>query len=233
MIHALVMSGQRVGITAFSHRAIENLLLKVVEVFEEKGDHGQLRGVRKRACVGAKAEGLPKGRRVDSREIGVQCGRGYGMAFLQRTDARRAGRCVARRRGGSARPCLICKCGSPERVFTRHRQPTSLLQPEAFGLRSPPYRLTRQVQRFTSVEVSVENRPRRRSDNSSPSHTCRRCGIDRSSVTTAIVTLCRRQRRLEGRTATVCALSAARYSSCHRTQSTSTMKAPSSSSQSP
>jgi uncharacterized protein len=47
MVHALVMAGQRVGVTAFSHRAIENLLRKVVEVFEEKGDLGTLRAVRK------------------------------------------------------------------------------------------------------------------------------------------------------------------------------------------
>ena len=39
-------SGQRVGITAFSHRAIENLLLKVIEIFEGKGDLGRLQGVR-------------------------------------------------------------------------------------------------------------------------------------------------------------------------------------------
>lgn len=47
MVHALVAAGQRVGVTAFSHRAIENLLRKVVEVFEEKGDLGILRAVRK------------------------------------------------------------------------------------------------------------------------------------------------------------------------------------------
>jgi predicted RecB family nuclease len=46
MIYALVRSGQRVGITAFSHRAIENLLFKVIEVFKEKGDLALLRGVR-------------------------------------------------------------------------------------------------------------------------------------------------------------------------------------------
>ncbi|WP_231973709.1 MULTISPECIES: TM0106 family RecB-like putative nuclease [unclassified Mycobacterium] len=47
MVHALVVAGQRVGVTAFSHRAIENLLRKVVEVFEEKGDLGNLCAVRK------------------------------------------------------------------------------------------------------------------------------------------------------------------------------------------
>jgi predicted RecB family nuclease len=46
LVHALVTSGQRVGISAFSHRAIENLLLKIIKIFEEKGDLGRLRGVR-------------------------------------------------------------------------------------------------------------------------------------------------------------------------------------------
>lgn len=47
MVHALVVAGQRVGVTAFSHRAIENLLRKVIEVFEDKGDLGLLNAVRK------------------------------------------------------------------------------------------------------------------------------------------------------------------------------------------
>ncbi|KUI15391.1 hypothetical protein AU191_06650 [Mycolicibacterium acapulense] len=46
MAHALVIGGKRVGITAFSHRAIENLLLEIVKVFDEKGDLDQLQGVR-------------------------------------------------------------------------------------------------------------------------------------------------------------------------------------------
>ena len=46
MVHALVRSGQRVGITAFSHRAIENLLFKIIGVFADKGDLDLLRGVR-------------------------------------------------------------------------------------------------------------------------------------------------------------------------------------------
>ncbi|KUH94891.1 hypothetical protein AU189_17770 [Mycolicibacterium acapulense] len=46
MAHALVIRGKRVGITAFSHRAIENVLLEIVKVFDEKGDLDQLHGVR-------------------------------------------------------------------------------------------------------------------------------------------------------------------------------------------
>lgn len=47
MVHALVAAGRRVGITAFSHRAIENLLGKVAQVFKEKDDVGILHAVRK------------------------------------------------------------------------------------------------------------------------------------------------------------------------------------------
>jgi uncharacterized protein len=47
MVHVLVAAGQRVGITAFSHRAIENLLLSVIKVFAEKGDLKILHAVRK------------------------------------------------------------------------------------------------------------------------------------------------------------------------------------------
>jgi len=46
IVHALVTAGQRVGITAFSHRAIENVVAAVSEVFAEHGDIDVLRGVR-------------------------------------------------------------------------------------------------------------------------------------------------------------------------------------------
>ena len=46
IVHALVTAGQRVGITAFSHRAIENVVAAVSEVFTEEGDIDALRGVR-------------------------------------------------------------------------------------------------------------------------------------------------------------------------------------------
>ncbi|MDZ5088718.1 MULTISPECIES: TM0106 family RecB-like putative nuclease [Mycobacteriaceae] len=47
LIHALVVAGARVGITATSHHAIGNLLEAVVEAFEECGDIEALRAVRK------------------------------------------------------------------------------------------------------------------------------------------------------------------------------------------
>lgn len=49
IVHALVQAGQRVGITAMSHHAIDNLLSEIVEVFEEQGDADALRAVRKGA----------------------------------------------------------------------------------------------------------------------------------------------------------------------------------------
>ncbi len=47
LIRSLVLAGQRVGITAMSHAAIENLMAAVVKVFEEAGDLEELRAVRK------------------------------------------------------------------------------------------------------------------------------------------------------------------------------------------
>ncbi len=45
LIRALVLAGQRVGITALSHHAIANLLRGVVEAFTEAGELNQLRAV--------------------------------------------------------------------------------------------------------------------------------------------------------------------------------------------
>ncbi len=50
LVHSLITSGRRVGITAFSHAAIGNLLAAVVERFEAEGDLEQLRAV----CKGSK-----------------------------------------------------------------------------------------------------------------------------------------------------------------------------------
>jgi predicted RecB family nuclease len=47
MIHTLVTAGLRVGVTAMSHAAIDNLMQAVVERFAEAGDSDQLRAVRK------------------------------------------------------------------------------------------------------------------------------------------------------------------------------------------
>jgi len=66
IVHALVTAGQRVGITAFSHRAIENVVAAVSEVFAEVGDIDELRGVRvkqnaTRTYSGFSNVGGPKG----------------------------------------------------------------------------------------------------------------------------------------------------------------------------
>jgi len=52
-VHALVKAGKRVGITAFSHAAIDNLLRAVVELFEERGDAALLNAVRRNGTKGA------------------------------------------------------------------------------------------------------------------------------------------------------------------------------------
>ena len=49
IIHELVKSGQRVGITAMSHAAIDNLLQATHAVFVEKGDLHLLRAIRRSA----------------------------------------------------------------------------------------------------------------------------------------------------------------------------------------
>jgi hypothetical protein len=47
IVHALVCSDKRVGITAMSHFAIDNLLSEIVDVFAEHGDSSRLKCVRK------------------------------------------------------------------------------------------------------------------------------------------------------------------------------------------
>ena len=47
IVHSLVRAGRRVGITAMSHLAIDNLLEEILAVFEEKGHSTELRAVRK------------------------------------------------------------------------------------------------------------------------------------------------------------------------------------------
>ncbi len=49
VIHALVQQGKRVGVTAMSHHAIDNLMQAVVDRFAEEGD--SLRAVRKAAAT--------------------------------------------------------------------------------------------------------------------------------------------------------------------------------------
>lgn len=55
VIHALIMGGKRVGITAVSHPAINNLLKQVANVFGKNGDTDALRGVRQSSG----SDGLP------------------------------------------------------------------------------------------------------------------------------------------------------------------------------
>jgi predicted RecB family nuclease len=47
IIRTLVNAGQRVGVTAMSHAAIDNLMIATVERFEKEGDIDSLRAVRK------------------------------------------------------------------------------------------------------------------------------------------------------------------------------------------
>ncbi len=47
IVHELINRGRRVGIMAMSHNAIDNLLAGIIGVFDEQGDLGQLRCIRK------------------------------------------------------------------------------------------------------------------------------------------------------------------------------------------
>jgi uncharacterized protein len=60
-VHALVMAGFRVGITAMSHHAIVNLLEKTVSVFAEKGGTDRLRAVRRTESDSAPMSGVSYG----------------------------------------------------------------------------------------------------------------------------------------------------------------------------
>ena len=47
IVHSLICAGRRVGITAMSHHAIDNLLEEILRVFEKKGDLSKLQAVRR------------------------------------------------------------------------------------------------------------------------------------------------------------------------------------------
>lgn len=47
LVRALILAGKRVGITAMSHHAVENLLEAVIEAFDEEGDSHLLRAVKR------------------------------------------------------------------------------------------------------------------------------------------------------------------------------------------
>jgi uncharacterized protein len=61
LVHALILAGFRVGITAFSHQAITNLLEQTFGVFAEKGDIGQLAAVRNPGTDAARLAGIKRG----------------------------------------------------------------------------------------------------------------------------------------------------------------------------
>ncbi|BCQ10581.1 RecBCD enzyme subunit RecD [Mycobacterium heckeshornense] len=48
LVHTLITAGQRVGITAMSHAAIDHLLAWIVKVFGDTGESERLQAVRKR-----------------------------------------------------------------------------------------------------------------------------------------------------------------------------------------
>jgi len=60
--YGLITAGQRVGITAFSHHAIDNLLEAVVELFQQRGELELLQGVKRGGVTGS----LPNIRYVGS-----------------------------------------------------------------------------------------------------------------------------------------------------------------------
>ena len=60
LVHALVLRGKRVGITATSHPAINNLLNQVMKVFGEYGDTESLKAVRQRSGSAGLAEDVKK-----------------------------------------------------------------------------------------------------------------------------------------------------------------------------
>ncbi len=47
IVHSIICAGRRVGITAMSHHAIDNLLEEILRVFEKKGDLPKLKAVRR------------------------------------------------------------------------------------------------------------------------------------------------------------------------------------------
>ena len=47
LARSLITAGKRVGVTAFAHKAIDNFMAEVIEVFEEHGDLDQLRAIQK------------------------------------------------------------------------------------------------------------------------------------------------------------------------------------------
>ena len=104
MIRTLVNAGLRVGVTAMSHAAIDNLMQAVVDRFDEEGDSEQPAG-------GAQGEGAVRSAVFAYVDDNAQRGRGrlqrdrrHDVAVREPGDARQPGRRAGGRRGGPARP---------------------------------------------------------------------------------------------------------------------------------
>ena len=84
IIYTLIRSGQRVGITAMSHNAIDNLLLATYEVFKEKGELSLLKAVRRstKPKVGA-LEGVKYGSNEDCESLAYNLVAGTTWLFAR------------------------------------------------------------------------------------------------------------------------------------------------------
>ena len=121
LVHALVCAGRRVGITAMSHHAIDNLLEGVVEVFAEKaGPPCAPRGPQGARSRPAAASGghLCHGRQCPLRQAGLQRRRRHHLALRQPGPAGSTRRRADRRRGGAAGPG---RCTGRLHVGQEHR----------------------------------------------------------------------------------------------------------------
>jgi uncharacterized protein len=61
LVHALILAGFRVGVTAFSHQAITNLLEQTLAVFSDRGDTGRLVAVRNASTDPTRLAGMTHG----------------------------------------------------------------------------------------------------------------------------------------------------------------------------
>ena len=103
MIRTLVNAGLRVGITAMSHAAIDNLMRAVVDRFAAEGDADNLRAVRK--AKPGPVDGVDyvdDNKKVAEGDFNVIAGTTW--LFASEVMCGRPGRRAGGRRGGSARP---------------------------------------------------------------------------------------------------------------------------------
>ena len=101
VIHTLVKQGKRVGITAMSHHAIDNLTQEVVKRFAEAGD--DLRAVRKAPAGPVAGVDLHQRQRSVCHRA-LRRRRRDCLAVRQPSDARQPRRRADRRRGRPTRP---------------------------------------------------------------------------------------------------------------------------------